>query len=200
MIFGFNSDVKHADTVYHVQSEPRYSEFTLETQVFVRGRCIGKHANSYGEQVSAEGLSEQQLHELLKAQHRCVVEAIRKGKVAELFGLQDSPALQSPEPLTLEWLNPELCEVASQHGRVPGESMLLRFRVMRAGAPVTGAKLISRLNTPAPVFSGSISDNAGMAEMRVPITDHELQEAVLLVQANFEGQCAARKFRIRKAE
>ena len=48
MIFGFNTDVKHEDTVYHVQSEAREGEQLLQTQVFVRGRCIGKRAIPYG--------------------------------------------------------------------------------------------------------------------------------------------------------
>ena len=49
MIFGFNTDVKHGDTMYHVQSEARESELLLQTQVFVRGRCIGKRATSYAD-------------------------------------------------------------------------------------------------------------------------------------------------------
>jgi len=36
MIFGFNTDVKQGDTVYHVQSEARENELILQTQVFVR--------------------------------------------------------------------------------------------------------------------------------------------------------------------
>jgi hypothetical protein len=36
MIFGFNTDVKHGDTIYHVQSEARESELLLQSQVFVR--------------------------------------------------------------------------------------------------------------------------------------------------------------------
>ncbi len=39
MIFGFNTDIRHDDTVYHVQSEAREGEQLLQTQVFVRGRC-----------------------------------------------------------------------------------------------------------------------------------------------------------------
>jgi hypothetical protein len=190
VIFGFNTDIKYADTIYHVQSEPRYSELMLETQVFVRGRCIGKHANSYADQVPEEGFSEQQLHELLKTQHRFVLDAIRAGKIVELLGLEQSPAPVPAQPsLTLEWLNPESC-VATP--------MLLRFRVMREGTPVNGAKLVSRLDTPAPVFSRATSDTSGLAEMRVSIAQREINEAVLLVQANFEGQCATRKFRIRR--
>jgi hypothetical protein len=44
MIFGFNTDIRHEDTIYHVQSEAREGEQLLQTQVFVQGRCIGKRA------------------------------------------------------------------------------------------------------------------------------------------------------------
>jgi hypothetical protein len=53
MIFGFNTDIRHADTVYHVQSEAREADQSLQTQVFVKGRCIGKRAVPYGS--SAQG-------------------------------------------------------------------------------------------------------------------------------------------------
>ena len=59
MIFGFNTDIKQGDTVYHVQSEARESELLLQTQVFVRGRCIGKHATPYGDKL-AGGFTDQQ--------------------------------------------------------------------------------------------------------------------------------------------
>ena len=54
MIFGFNTDIRHEDTVYHVQSEAREGEQLLQTQVFVQGRCIGKRAVSYASSVEAE--------------------------------------------------------------------------------------------------------------------------------------------------
>ena len=38
MIFGFNTDIKHEETIYHVQSEAREADMLLQTQVFVRGR------------------------------------------------------------------------------------------------------------------------------------------------------------------
>ena len=44
MIFGFNTDIAAEGTVYHVQTEVREQESRLESQVFVRGRCIGKRA------------------------------------------------------------------------------------------------------------------------------------------------------------
>ncbi|MGA9644098.1 MAG: hypothetical protein WBQ72_22060 [Terriglobales bacterium] len=59
MIFGFNTDIRHEDTVYHVQSEAREGEQLLQTQVFVRGRCIGKRAISYASAAAGATLSEE---------------------------------------------------------------------------------------------------------------------------------------------
>jgi len=88
LIFGFNTDVKHAETVYHVQTEAHLANHTFQSTVFVKGQCLGKKSGSYAEQ----GLSEEQLHQLLKEQHRQVVEAIREGKLDQLFNphLDDS--------------------------------------------------------------------------------------------------------------
>jgi len=58
MIFGFNTDIRHEDTVYHVQSEAREGEQLLQTQVFVQGRCIGKRAVSYASSVEAEQIGD----------------------------------------------------------------------------------------------------------------------------------------------
>jgi hypothetical protein len=81
MIFGFNTDVKHGDTVYHVQSEAHPNSHTLHSTVFVQGRCLGKTSSSYADQLELPGFSEEKMHDLLKEQHRKVLEAIRNGHV-----------------------------------------------------------------------------------------------------------------------
>ena len=55
-IFGFNTDVKLADVVYHVQSEARQNDLLLQTLVFVKGQCVGKQAFSYAHEISQSGL------------------------------------------------------------------------------------------------------------------------------------------------
>jgi hypothetical protein len=85
MIFGFNTDVKHGDTVYHVQSEALTNTYTLQSTVFVKGRCLGKKSSSYAHQVAQADFSEQKMHELLKDQHRKVLEAIREGRVDSII-------------------------------------------------------------------------------------------------------------------
>ena len=76
-IFGFNTDVKHADVVYHVQSEARQNDLLLQTLVFVKGQCVGKQAFSYAQEISHPGFSTEAMHELLKTQHKAAIDAIR---------------------------------------------------------------------------------------------------------------------------
>lgn len=95
MIFGFNTDVKYGTTVYHVQSEAREHELLLQTQVFMKGRCIGKHAVSYADKMSQPGFSDEQMHQLLKDQHKRIVEAARAGRVEQEI-THASPAPAAP--------------------------------------------------------------------------------------------------------
>ena len=84
MVFGFNTDVKHEETVYHVQSEAQQAARLLLSTIFVKGQVFGKKTASYADEVSNEELTEQVIHELLKEQHRQVLDAIRDGKVEEI--------------------------------------------------------------------------------------------------------------------
>jgi hypothetical protein len=102
MIFGFNTDVKVAGTVYHVQSEARKRELLLQTQVFVKGRCIGKHASSYADKVSDPGFSDEHMHDLLKEQHKHIVELVRQGQVESALDAvpaHAAPAEAAPAPV-----------------------------------------------------------------------------------------------------
>src|SRR6266545_3525294 len=198
MIFGFNTDIKHDDTVYHVQSEARQAEQLLQTQVFVRGRCIGKHANSYAAHHSRPDFSDDKMHELLKEQHRSVIDAIRAGTLDELFGHMSTPASQpkpaetagSPESqFTLEFLNPDALAADG--------AVVLRFRVAEDSSCVSGARLISKLSAPAlsqPVFSQATTGSDGVGELRIALNGSTPAEASVLVQATLDGRTATRKF------
>src|SRR5262245_36807638 len=85
-IFGFNTDVKQGETTYHVQSEARQNDLLLQTLVFVKGQCVGKHTVSYAEQVSRPEFSTEAIHELLKTQHKNVLEAVQQGKMDSVLG------------------------------------------------------------------------------------------------------------------
>ncbi len=188
MIFGFNSAVQHGDTLYHVQSEPRERERLLETQVFVGGRCMGTRASSYDEVFFQPGSIEDQLQDLLRTQHRMVVEAIREGRLDELLGTCSPNA-----ELAVQFLNADSV--------FADDVVVMRFRVTAGGQAVQGASLTSRLRVleAEPIYSQAVTDAAGTAEMRVALREAALQDADILVEVIHGGRSAVRKFRLRKS-
>jgi hypothetical protein len=195
MIFGFNTDIKHDDTVYHVQSEARESELLLQTQVFVRGRCIGKRATSYAEQASSGGFSDQQKEQILRDQHRLVLDAIRDGKVDATLDKRDTPeTLAAIKELDVQWLNAD-----SVHA---DRSLLMRLRVTDGGAAAKGARVTVRFSRSdaAPFYTQVITDEAGDAEMKIDSDESALPDSSVLVQANYSGRTATRKFQLKKVE
>jgi hypothetical protein len=194
LIFGFNTDVKHEDTIYHVQSEAREADLLLQTQVFVRGRCIGKRATSYSDK-SAGGFTDQQKEQGLRDQHRLVLDSIRDGKLSEVLDKRDTPEiLEAIKELDVQWLNAE-----SVHSE---GALLLRMRVTEAGAGAAGARLTVRFARPdaAPFYTQVLTDPAGDAEMTIEVDDSGLTDSSVLVQASYMGRTATRKFQLRKVE
>lgn len=193
MIFGFNTDVKHGDTVYHVQSEAREGELLLQTQVFVRGRCIGKRATSYADKASAADFTDQKKEQILRDQHRLVLDAIRDGKLDDIFDKRDSPeTLASIKELDV-WVNPE---------SVVSDGLTLALRVTDGGTAAEGAQLIARFSGPdsAPTYTQAITDTAGNAQMEIKAAEASLAESSILVQASYSGRTATRKFQLRRVE
>lgn len=193
MIFGFNTDIKHDETIYHVQSEAREGEMLLQTQVFVRGRCIGKHATSYSAQASTQGFTDQQKEQMLRDQHRQVLDAIREGRVEQVFDKQESPeTLAAVKELDVQWLNSD-----SIHS---DEKLSMKFRATEAGQGVAGARLTVRLarTNAAPFYTQVITDHAGEAELVFLLEESSLPDSSILVQVSSKDRTATRKFQLRK--
>jgi hypothetical protein len=194
MIFGFNTDVKHGDTIYHVQSEAREGERLLQTQVFVRGRCVGKRAVSYADSATQAGFGDPQKEQQLRDQHRLVLESIREGKLESVLDHAETEALAGIKQLDVEWVN-----AASVHAN---RNLTMQLRVTEGGAAVPSARLTFRFARPdaAPFYTQAITDSGGGAEISIETEESALPESSVLVQANHEGRTATRKFVLRKAE
>lgn len=195
MIFGFNTDIKHQDTVYHVQSEARENELLLQTQVFVRGRCIGKRATSYADKASESSFTDQSKEQILRDQHRMVLDAIRDGRVETVFDKRDTPeSLAAIKELDVQWLN-----AASVHSE---RHLQMRLRVTDGGSGVEGAKLTIRFarSEAAPFYTQVVTGTNGEAEMSIDVDEAALPDAAVLVQASYTGRTATRKFQLRKVE
>ncbi len=192
MIFGFNTDIKHEDTVYHVQSEAREAEQLLQTQVFVRGRCIGKRAVPYA--AGGSGENDQDKEKRLRDLHREMLDSIRDGKVDSMFDKRDTPeTLAAEKELDVEWVN--------AHSVHDSGSLSMKIRVTDGGATVEGARLTLRFARAdaAPYYAQVLTDSKGNAEMNIQVEESALADSSVLVQANFAGRTATRKFQLRAA-
>jgi hypothetical protein len=192
MIFGFNTDVKHGDTIYHVQSEAREGELLLQTQVFVRGRCIGKKATSYASKAAEAQFGDSQKEQQLREQHRLVLDAIREGKLESVFDRPEPEALAAVKELEVQWLNSESV--------VAENNLTMQLRVTEGGTAASGARLTFRFARPgaAPFYTQAVADSGGAAEIKIEVEEAQLPDSSLLVQANFEGRTATKKFVLRK--
>jgi hypothetical protein len=194
MIFGFNTDVKHGDTIYHVQSEAREGERLLQTQVFVRGRCVGKRATSYAGKAGEAQLGDTQKEKQLRDQHRLVLDAIREGKLESVMDRPEPEVLATVKELDVQWLN-----AGSVHAE---RNLTMQLKVTEGGSAAAGARLVFRFARPgaAPFYTQAVTDSGGAAEIKIEVEESALPDSSLLVQANFEGRTTTRKFLLHKAE
>ena len=194
MIFGFNTDVKHGDTIYHVQSEGRESELLLQTQVFVRGRCVGKKATSYAASAGHAQPGDPQKEQQLREQHRQVLDAIREGKLDSILDQPEPEVLAAIKELEVQWLN-----AGSVHA---DRNLTMQLRVTEGGSAASGARLTFRFARPeaAPFYTQAVTDAGGGAEIKIEVDEAGLADSSVLVQANYQGRTSTRKFLLHRAE
>ncbi len=194
MIFGFNTDVKVGDVIYHVQSEARQADLQLQTMVFVRGHCIGKHAASYAAHAGQPGFSNERIHELLKEQHRSVLQSVRDGKVEEFLRSTGEVHDAEGNGLTVKWLNAEF-----SRGK---QAFTMQLAVTDLGAAAEGALITCRIVHLAEthIHSHAVTDAAGTAELEVDLRNVFAQEAdpILLVRALHGDKSTARQYRLKR--
>ena len=112
MNFGFNSNVRVGNAVYHVQTEDRGpSHPFLDTVVYLAGRVVHKRSSSYqdfsGGAAKGEALANQ-LHEWLSQQHREVMAQLEAGTLQfSVPGVAPLKAAAAQEELELHLLNPK---------------------------------------------------------------------------------------------
>ena len=194
MIFGFNTDIKQGDTVYHVQSEARVNDLLLQTQVFVKGHCIGKRASSYAEHAVQPQFSTEEMHEMLKAQHKLMLEGVKAGKMQELFCSDGEVQDVNAGGLAIKWLN---SDVTFSSGKV-----VLKLLVNDQGTPADGALLTSRLSLApdAHIHTQSMTESDGKGDLEIEVPADAGSELIVLVRAMYgENKSITRKFRLKHA-
>jgi len=81
VITGFNTDIKHNEKVYHVQTEDKgVGNPYIESLVYVGGEILASKKTSYAEQLKAGGIDEKWIGGLMEQQHRTMIAAIKRGR------------------------------------------------------------------------------------------------------------------------
>lgn len=116
MITGFNTDIKHNEKVYHVQTEDKgVGNPYIESLVYVGGEILASKKTSYAEQLKS-GVDEKWIGGLMEQQHRTMIAAIKRGR------------FDQPADTTQSSPRPSMPTLAQESGVVFEEA---------AGAPVT---------------------------------------------------------------
>ncbi len=80
MITGFNTDVKHKNRVFHIQTEDKgEANPCVESLVYVGGEILATKRTSYAEVVKT-GRDDVAVQDLMEQQHRTMIAAIQRGR------------------------------------------------------------------------------------------------------------------------
>lgn len=210
MITGYNTDVRHRDVVFHVQTEDKgASNPCVESLVYVGGRIVGRKRAGY-RSLLEDGGGEPEILELMEAQHREMIDEIRNGrlddKVAPLAPPEGEaeaagPAAQEAEAppgsldqVILDYLNSEAAQEQLVLGMQTDNELALGTRVVLRleakssldGSPVSDArivvKMISTTSEPLTLAAGE-TDSQGSLRLDVPIPELRKGSAALIVTA-----------------
>ena len=81
MITGFNTDVKHRNRVFHIQTEDKGdANPCVESLVYVGGEILATKRTSYAEVIKATGRDDTAVQDLMEQQHRTMIAAIQRGR------------------------------------------------------------------------------------------------------------------------
>jgi len=101
VITGFNTDIKHNEKVYHIQTEDKGLQNPyIESLVYVGGEILASKKTSYAEQAGA-GVDEKWIGSLMEQQHRTMIAAIKRGRfdvTADVTKSTARPTMSAPMP------------------------------------------------------------------------------------------------------
>jgi len=129
VITGFNTDVKHKNRVFHIQTEDKgEANPYVESLVYVGGEILATKKTSYAEVVK-EGRDDHAIQDLMEQQHRTMIAAIQRGRF-------DGPngSIQIPEGMA-----PTVPEMGPPPKRPSRASSSAAAKAAKGGAPASAA-------------------------------------------------------------
>ena len=160
MITGFNTDIRHNEKVYHIQTEDKGLQNPyIESLVYVGGEILASKKTSYADQVKEGGADEKWIGNLMEQQHRTMIAAIKRGRfdnpadatasAASTTGQISKPTISAPLPEGTAAFSEErtLDQVIIDYLASEAESEHLELSLMNQVDFVAGAPIELRVAT-----------------------------------------------------
>ncbi len=204
VITGYNTDVKHRNRVFHVQTEDKgQSNPCVESLVYVGGEILATRRVSYAELV-AGGRDDQAIQELMEQQHRAMIASIQRGKFdGPNGGLR--PAAEEPRPPAAEAAGdatalaaPAPAAAAAAAGQTAGDRTLDQVILEYLASEVAREELEVAVTSPGEFVAGRPAQlrlKAQSSSSRQPVAGASVQVRILSTAAKpavvFQGKTAA---------
>jgi hypothetical protein len=205
MNFGFNSNVRVGDAVYHVQTEDRGpSHPFLDTVVYMAGRVVHKRSTSYEQFASgtdAETLAEK-LHERLAQQHREVIAELEAGAIPR----EPAAKLRPADPVPSEQENADMREgfdlrLTNPKSWLAAGNVILEIELCERNSQerVGGADVEARLEheTQRTPCAEARTDSKGCATLKFPMPPNVTEGSSLVVRATDGFRFGELRFRLK---
>ncbi|HEY3401697.1 MAG TPA: hypothetical protein VGK03_13805 [Geothrix sp.] len=185
MITGYNTDVRHGNRVYHVQTEDKgLSNPKIETLIYVGGEILDNYRSSYEDLLANPPVTEGAIQGRMDEQHRAVIRDIKNGKYD-----QTPPDLLERQAFNERPLDQAILEFLQQEGDVDTLELVLdqplkpafgepfrvqvRARLCQSQSPVADAevsvKLVSSLKKATGLLTGrTAADGTFLGEAQLP--------------------------------
>jgi hypothetical protein len=207
MVFGHNTNVTIAGSVFHVQTEDRgVVNALIDTTVYCRGRVLHRRTNSYFDLLPLNADSEQALRLRLDDQHRTVVDELRSGALQ----LAPPPVPRAPAPVAMPPAkltpvaapppNAIALELINARSWLVGRhaSLQVAVRLKDGGAALIGAKVTARIDGAADRAEFSTETEAyGQARLEFDMPRLAAEEAALVIEASFGAAHGQLRFQLR---
>lgn len=159
-VFGFNTDIKVGNTVFHVQTEDRGSgNPVLDTTIYMKGRVLAKRGTSYKDFLASPDFSESELHSMLERQHKQMIEEVRAGTLPELAAEESKSTAGG---ISVQLRNPGTFLKGTT------ATLQLEVKMRESSEAVAGASIRVWLHTgtPQPHEFGAETNAEGKAELQ----------------------------------
>jgi hypothetical protein len=159
MITGYNTDVRHGNRVFHVQTEDKgLGNPKIETLIYVGGEILDSYRGGYDDLLAGGVSSEPLIQDRMNEQHKTVIRDIKNGKYD---ATPQDPELAEAQVFTDRSLDQAILEFLQQEGDVDTVELVLdepmrptfgapftfrvRARLCVSQNPVAGAEVTVRL-------------------------------------------------------